>query len=435
MDTKPGVVPVRISPEGLEGLLGVPENAAAIVIFAHGSGSGRLSPRNNQVAAGLRRSGFATLLLDLLRPGEELDRRNVFDIGLLASRLVAATRWARSRPELAGLNIGYFGASTGAGAALVAAARLKNEISAVVSRGGRPDLAGDALDEVRCPTLLIVGGADRGVIELNESSLVQLSCVKEMFLVPGATHLFEEPGALDRVMEYATEWFARHLRRSPSRFAYDRFENRTDAGRRLADALLRRKPGNPAVLALPRGGVPVGFEIAKALQAPLHVVLVRKIGAPGQPELGLGAVVDGSNPQIVLNEELVEALDPGEQYLRDEEQRQLREIERRKALYGISGTSLDLTGHTAIVVDDGIATGGTIKAVLRALRNQPRGRIVLAVPVAPADSLRELVPLADEVVCLMTPKPFYSVGAHYRDFTQTSDEEVIELLKLARTSG
>ena len=199
--------------------------------------------------------------------------------------------------------------------------------------------------------------------------------------------------------------------------------------------VLHLKTSNPVVLALPRGGVPVGFEIARALHAPLQVVLARKIGAPGQPELGLGAVVDGANPQIVLNEELVAALDPGEQYLREEEQRQLQEIERRKALYGISGTSLNLTGRTAIVVDDGIATGGTIKAVLQALRNQPHGHIVLAVPVAPADSLREIAPLADEAVCLMTPEPFYAVGAHYRDFTQTSDEEVIELLKLARTTA
>src|SRR5438105_3700487 len=137
-------VAVRISPEGLEALLGIPANARGVVIFAHGSGSGRLSPRNNQVAAALRGAGFATLLLDLLTPQEEVDRRNVFDISLLASRLVSATRWARSRPELAGLKIGYFGASTGAGAALVAAATQKSEISAVVSRGGRPDLAGDA---------------------------------------------------------------------------------------------------------------------------------------------------------------------------------------------------------------------------------------------------------------------------------------------------
>jgi putative phosphoribosyl transferase len=152
MNRPPGEVrPVRISPEGLEGLLGAPANATGLVIFAHGSGSGRLSPRNNQVATGLREVGLATLLLDLLRPEEELDRANVFDIQLLAARLVSATNWALANPELAGLRVGYFGASTGAGAALVAAAHLGREIGAVVSRGGRPDLAGEALERVQAP--------------------------------------------------------------------------------------------------------------------------------------------------------------------------------------------------------------------------------------------------------------------------------------------
>src|SRR5258708_21854770 len=161
------VRPVRIAPEGLEGLLGVPADAKGLVIFAHGSGSGRLSPRNNQVAAGLREAGLATLLLDLLCSEEELDRANVFDIQLLASRLVSATSWSLANPELAGLRIGYFGASTGAGAALVAAAHLGREIGAVVSRGGRPDLAGEALERVQAPTLLIDGGADGIVIDLD----------------------------------------------------------------------------------------------------------------------------------------------------------------------------------------------------------------------------------------------------------------------------
>src|SRR3954466_6143890 len=180
------VSPVRISPEGLEGLLGVPSNAKGLVIFAHGSGSGRLSPRNNQVAAGLREAGLATLLLDLLRPEEEADRRNVFDINLLAARLASATRWALSKPELAGLRIGFFGASTGAAAALVAAARLGSDVAAVVSRGGRPDLAGEALDRVEAPTLLLVGGADAPVIPLNRAAYERLRAIKDMVIVPGA---------------------------------------------------------------------------------------------------------------------------------------------------------------------------------------------------------------------------------------------------------
>jgi dienelactone hydrolase len=213
LKTASGVRPVVIAPQGLEGLLGVPPDAKGLVIFAHGSGSGRLSPRNNQVAEGLREAGLATLLLDLLRPEEEADRANVFDIDLLASRLVTATDWALRRPELAGLRIGYFGASTGAGAALVAAGRMRRAIAAVVSRGGRPDLAGEALDLVEAPTLLIVGGADTQVISLNRLAYDRLRGVKEMVIVPGATHLFEEPGTLEQVLDHAKRWFVRFLAR------------------------------------------------------------------------------------------------------------------------------------------------------------------------------------------------------------------------------
>lgn len=203
--------PVEISEFKLQALLGVPEDARGLVIFAHGSGSGRLSPRNNHVAAALRRTGLATLLLDLLMPEEERNRANVFDMPLLASRLVLATEWASVRPETKTLRVGYFGASTGAGAALVAAARAPNSIHAVVSRGGRPDLAGEKLPLVRAPTLLIVGGLDRPVLELNHQAQDRLKCTTELVIVPGASHLFEEPGTLDVVVQHATRWFRAHL--------------------------------------------------------------------------------------------------------------------------------------------------------------------------------------------------------------------------------
>ena len=193
------------------GDLTIPENPRGIVAFAHGSGSSRLSPRNRQVAQTLNADGFATLLFDLLTPEEELDRANVFDIPLLGRRLAAATGWLRQQAEVSGLALGYFGASTGAAAALIAAADLGHQISAVVSRGGRPDLAARRLGEVLAPTLLIVGGLDTQVLELNREAQRQLHCTNDLEVVVGATHLFEEPGTLEAVARLASDWFARHL--------------------------------------------------------------------------------------------------------------------------------------------------------------------------------------------------------------------------------
>ena len=196
---------------GLAALLGIPANARGLVIFAHGSGSGRFSPRNNHVAECLREDGLATLLLDLLTPAEEQDRRNVFDIALLASRLRLAEDWAASHSETKDLRPCYFGASTGGGAALRAAAD-DSRIAAVVSRGGRPDLAGpEALARVKAPTLLIVGALDGVVIELNAAASEAMRCEHKMALVPGAGHLFEEPGTLDQVVTLASAWFRTHL--------------------------------------------------------------------------------------------------------------------------------------------------------------------------------------------------------------------------------
>jgi len=199
----------------LEGTLARPEGARGVVLFAHGSGSSRLSPRNRHVARVLNETALATLLVDLLTPEEEaIDARTAhlrFDISLLAERLVAATDWLADHPDTRSLRVGYFGASTGAAAALVAAAVRSDAVGAVVSRGGRPDLAGRALALVRAPTLLIVGGRDAQVLELNREAFAQLTCEKRLEIVPGATHLFEEPGALDRVALLARDWFARYL--------------------------------------------------------------------------------------------------------------------------------------------------------------------------------------------------------------------------------
>jgi putative phosphoribosyl transferase len=203
----------------LRGDLFVPPGAFGLVLFAHGSGSGRHSPRNRFVARHLQRAGLATLLVDLLTEREEQSEheggRLRFDIGLLASRLRAATDWLAERPSTAPLGVGYFGASTGGGAALVAAAERPERVGAVVSRGGRPDLAGEALGHVRAPTLLVVGGCDVDVLALNREAMRFLECEKRLEIVAGATHLFEEPGALECVAALAGDWFARHLSLSP----------------------------------------------------------------------------------------------------------------------------------------------------------------------------------------------------------------------------
>ncbi len=195
----------------LPAILGLPEQARGVILFAHGSGSGRLSPRNNAVAHVLQDAGLATLLADLLTEREARDRRLVFDIGLLAGRLRDCTHWVHHQEATQSLPIGYFGASTGGGAALVGAAQAGKGVRAVVSRGGRPDLAANSLDQVQAPTLLVVGGADQPVIELNQQALARLRCVKKLVIVPGATHLFEEPGALEEVARLARDWFLGYL--------------------------------------------------------------------------------------------------------------------------------------------------------------------------------------------------------------------------------
>ena len=209
------------------------------------------------------------------------------------------------------------------------------------------------------------------------------------------------------------------------------FRDRTDAGEKLAIRLQHLKPEHPVVIALPRGGVPVAFEVAKVLEAPLDLILIRKIGAPGQPELAVGAVTDGGRAEVVINKDIARATGASAEYIERQKEAELKRIEERRARYFTGIPRPDIEGRTVIVIDDGIATGATMRVAVRAFERRGAGRLVVAVPVAPPDTVESLQREVNEVVCLDAPEAFHAVGAFYRDFTQTTDEEVIDLLERA----
>ncbi|HJP68218.1 MAG TPA: phosphoribosyltransferase family protein, partial [Sphingomicrobium sp.] len=292
----------------------------------------------------------------------------------------------------------------------------------------RPDLAGDALPLVDTPALLLVGSRDEQVLELNRWAMNRMKCTVELCVVPGATHLFEERGTLDYVVDKAINWFDHFASSGGSELVKLPFANRRQAGKLLGQQLARFAKDHPLILALPRGGVPVAYEVACELEAELDLLLVRKIGAPHHAEYGIGAVVDGENPQILVNRDIAEQLAVPTSYIYNEAHKQLREIERRRQEYLGGREAKSVTGRTVIVVDDGIASGSTVRAALRSVRQKKPAKLVLAVPVGAPDTVLSLQSECDEVVCLVTPKPFYAVGAHYENFNQTTDEEVRLLL-------
>lgn len=429
----------------LVGDLVIPSNARGIVVFAHGSGSSRHSKRNRYVARIIHEAGLGTLLFDLLTADEEvLDVETAkfrFNIPLLSERVIGAVEWLsqKARP----MSLGCFGASTGAAAALVAAARRPELVRAVVSRGGRPDLAHDELAYVKAPTLLIVGGDDGPVIGMNEQALDLIgSSAKKLITIPGATHLFEEPGALEKVARLAAAWFSRYLDQPRPAAAADAhspnsespiYDDRRDAGRQLATALSNYADRDDVVvLALPRGGVPVAMEVARALHAPLDAFLVRKLGVPGREELAMGAIASGGLQ--VVNEDVVRVLGIPAAIMDQVAARERSELDRRERTYRDGNPPADITGKVVIIVDDGLATGTTMRAAVLALRQRSPSRIVVAVPVGARETCTAIGQLADEVVCPQMPEQFSAVGLWYADFSQTSDEEVRSLLAEANAS-
>ncbi|MFO0841444.1 MAG: phosphoribosyltransferase family protein [Gemmataceae bacterium] len=422
-------VEVPVGPWVIRGDLRVPDNATGVVLFAHGSGSGRHSPRNRLVARRLEEAGLATCLVDLLDEEEGQDRAKVFDVGLLGWRVVELIQWLGGHPLTRELPLGLFGASTGAAAALIAAAEKPDLVQAVVSRGGRPDLAEAALPLVQAPSLLIVGENDEPVVAQNGEALAALCCHKELAVVPGATHLFPEPGALEAVADLAAGWFVRHLGTpAPRRAApVPRFRDREDAARQLAEALRGRPLRDPVVLAIPRGGVALGAVLARELGADLDVVLARKLRAPTCPELALGAVAEDGSFRLAPH--AAAWLDEFPGYLEREVACQRAEIARRKKLLRGARPPVGLEGRSVLVTDDGIATGSTMLAALHALRERNVHEVVVAVPVASPDRLEEVRGLCDDVVCLATPADFSAIGQFYDDFRQIDDDEVIALLR------
>ncbi len=413
---------IELGTAGLPGVFALPDEPRGLILFAHGSGSSRLSKRNLFAAEGFFRAGYATLLFDLLRDDEAADRRNVFDIALLGSRVVEAIDFVRADDRTFGLPLGLFGASTGAAAALCAAAARRREVDAVVSRGGRPDLAEDWLEKVRAPTLLLVGSRDEQVLSLNRAAQKRLSRAK-LTIIPGAGHLFEEPGALEAVLAAARAWFDMHLRPRPLIF-----QDRAEAGRLLAGRLARMGLADPVIYALPRGGAPVAAEIARKLDAPLDLIFSRKIGAPRQPELALGAAVDGENPEIVVNADIVAAMGVGRKEIERLAAVQFEEIERRRALYLGNAAPVVASGRTAVLVDDGIATGASMEAAIHALKRRGPRTLVVAAPVAARSAVLRLGEQVDEIVTLAAPPTFCAIGEFYLDFHQLDDAEVMALM-------
>ena len=418
----------------LQGTLAIPAGARGIVVFVHGSGSSRSSPRNRRVAADLRKAHLATLLFDLLTPAEarqdEATNGYRFDVELLARRLRNVTSELRQLSQVRDLRVGYFGASTGAAAALIAAAEAPDAVAAVVSRGGRPDLATPWLARVHAPTLLIVGGNDELVLSLNRDALKRLPGVASLEVIPRATHLFEELGALEDVSRLATRWFSSHLLHSSRtwsgpRFPDRRFRDRAEAGRLLAAELGDfAHRSDVIVLGLPRGGVPVAFEVARALDVALDVLIVRKLGLPGHEELAVGALASGGIR--VLNPEELRFV--SDDQIEDITRRERLELERREKLYRDGRPVPSLNGQTVILVDDGAATGATMRAAISAVRAQQPARLVVAVPTAPPETCAALASGVDELICLVAPELFFGVGQWYDDFSPCSDDAVRELV-------
>jgi putative phosphoribosyl transferase len=446
---------VIITDYKLEGDLVIPSAAKGVILFAHGSGSGRHSTRNQHVAQILNDAGFATLLIDLLTHQEkqidEKSRHLRFDVDLLARRFESITNWLVQEPETCSLDVGYFGSSTGAAAALIAASGLGDVVKAIVCRGGRVDLA-DAkrvLQGIKACTFLIVGGKDAPIIEMNRRALAQLTNAraKELAVIPDATHLFEEAGKMDQVAGIAAEWFESYLLGDGTKFENKyramtsgifslfkekphiqiRFKDRPAAGEVLVSLLKKynKNSSEVIVIGIPRGGVIVADVVARRLGSYFDIVIPRKLRAPTNSENAIGAIMqDGS---VYLDNNSMEAL--SHEYIEAEKMEQKKEIDRRMALYRPEPKEYNIQDKTTIIVDDGAATGATIIVAARWLRKQNPRKLIIAAPVASPKAMQMFRREFDHVEIILSPSNFTAVEHSYRDFRPVSDEKVIELVR------
>jgi predicted phosphoribosyltransferase/dienelactone hydrolase len=460
----------------LEGDLDIPTRAKAVILFAHGSGSNRHNKRNQYVAEVLNKTGFATLLVDLLSPEEKAadiaSGHLRYNIELLAGRFREVTKWLLQQPQTKNLEIGYFGSSTGAAAAASAAANFSNSnniVKALVLYGGRLDLAEGQLSKIIAPTLLIVGGSDEStVIGINKTALKELKNAKdrELALIPGPDHLFEEPGKMEEIAKIAAEWFEIYLLYSRKKFENKyaqktkdfglllssifrdkphiqiKFKDRVAAGEMLAALLGKYKKEERddtataiTVAGIPRGGVVVADTVAKKLSIRVFdIVISRKLRAPNNPENAIGAITqDGS---VYLENSLLESMTVSNQYLETEKSEQKKEIDRRMGLYRPeTDKEYNIKGRTVILIDDGAATGATIIAATAWIRKQNPKRLIIALPVAPSQVKMALRQQADDLEVIYAPSNFASVEQFYQNFDVVSDQEIIKLLEQYRKTA
>lgn len=417
----------------LSGYLSLPKNPIGIVIFSNSSGESRNAPESDLLAQRLFEGGIGTLLLDLLTDSEGHEKGKIYNIKLLSLRLEAAMDWVSKHKLLRGLPAGLFGADTGSAAAMSAAAQSKHEISALVSRGGRIDMADKFLPYVEAPCLLLVGEKDELGLKANKSMLELLNYAR-FHVIEGAGHDFSKTEELEEVAAVATRWFKRYFNRKSYQEHSDEyrpeklkipFYDRYEAGHFLARSLMKYKNENPLILAIPRGAVAMADIIATELDCQMDIVLVKKISAPNNQELTIGSINEfgdvylSGNAKAYANEEMINEL----------AQRAQRNLKEYRDKLGSAHEPISFDGRTVIIVDDGIATGSTMLSAVITVKEKGAKKVVVAAPVVSSSAQKMLELASDETVFLNIPENFYAVAQFYQNYPQVGDAEVEQIFK------